>query len=73
LRASKDSEPVNHAFQLQVFATDETNATKESLASYSFLTAKSRGDYLVNKTNHLHLTVVKPAKPKKENAKEEEE
>ncbi|MBT6850039.1 MAG: hypothetical protein HOA16_02485 [Opitutae bacterium] len=73
LRASKDSEPINHAFQLQVFATDETNATQESLASYSFLTAKSRGEYLVNKTNHLHLTVVKPAKPKKENAKEEEE
>ena len=73
LRASKDAEPVNHAFQLQVFETDETNATKESLASYSFLTAKSRGDYLVNRTNHLHLTVVKPAKPKKENAKEEEE
>ena len=71
LRASKDAEPVNHAFQLQVFATDETNATKESRAAYSFLTSKSRGDYLVNRTNHLHLTVLKPAKPKKENAKEE--
>ncbi|MBC8350070.1 MAG: hypothetical protein O3A82_12020 [Verrucomicrobia bacterium] len=71
-RASKEAKPVNHTFQLQVFETDETNATKESLASYSFLTAKSRGDYLVNKTNHLHLTVVKAAKPKKENAEEEE-
>ncbi|MBU61360.1 MAG: hypothetical protein CMI26_02515 [Opitutae bacterium] len=71
LRASRDSEPINHRFQLQVFATDETNATTESRAAYSFLTSKSRGDYLVNKTKHLHLTVVKPAKPKKENDKEE--
>jgi hypothetical protein len=66
LRASKEAEPVSHAFQLQVFETDETNATKESLASYSFLTSKSRGDYLVNKTNFFHLTVVHTKKPKKE-------
>jgi len=66
LRASKEAESVNHAFQLQVFETDETNATKESRASYSFLTSKSRGDYLVNKTNSFHLTVVHPKKPKKE-------
>ena len=71
LRASKWAEPVNHAFQLQVFETEETNATKKSLASYSFLTAKSRGDYIVNETNHLHLTVVMSAKPKKQNTEKE--
>jgi len=65
LRASMDAPSTNLPFRLRILEKTDGNATKDSFATRSFLDSKSRGDYLVNKTEWLHLTV-KPKEPKKE-------
>ncbi|MFP6886574.1 MAG: hypothetical protein VB997_03400, partial [Opitutales bacterium] len=70
-RAALDAPPDNHPFRLRILETDESNATKKSFATRSFLTGTSRGDYLVNETEWLHLTV-KPAPPPKKKKEEKE-
>ena len=70
LRATMDAPPANLTFRLRV---SEQPDGKKHFTKYSFLNAKSRGDYLVNETQWLHLTV-KPRKPvEKEKKKKEPE
>ncbi len=68
LRASMDAAPTNHTFRLRI---SEEPDGKQQFAKYSFQDAKSRGEYLVNETPWIHLTV-KPKEPKKEEEGEEE-
>lgn len=75
LRASSDAQPLHHPCRLHLLALDDSNATKEKNlgpVSHSYLTSQARGDYLVNQTTHLHLTV-KPTPPPKKPKEEEEE
>ncbi|MFP6901086.1 MAG: hypothetical protein VCA36_09085, partial [Opitutales bacterium] len=71
LRATMDAPPANLHFRLRIREETDGNATKERFATRSFLTGTSRGDYLVNETQWLHLTV-KPKEPDKEEKEEEE-
>ena len=71
LRATMDAPPASLTFRLRVLEETDGNATKERFATHSFLNAKSRGDYLVNETPWIHLTV-KPKEPKKAEEGEEE-
>jgi hypothetical protein len=54
LRATMDAPPANLTFRLRV---SEQPDGKKHFTKYSFLNAKSRGDYLVNETQWLHLTI----------------
>ena len=76
LRASLNTQPLHHPFRLHLLALDEDNVTKETdlgPVSHSYLTSQARGDYLVNQTTQLHLTVKLPPPPKKPEEEEEDE
>ena len=64
LQASMNAPPASLTFRLRILEETDGNATKERFATRSFLDAKSRGDYLVNETQWLHLTV-KPREPER--------
>tara|TARA_Y100000588_G_scaffold189476_1_gene203431 strand:- start:677 stop:1186 length:510 start_codon:yes stop_codon:yes gene_type:complete len=72
LKAAMDAPPASLTFRLRVLGKSEDNATTEHFAKHSFLDSKSRGDYLVNETQWIHLTV-KPKVPEKEEEVEEKE
>ena len=69
LRASMDATPTNPTFRLRI---SEEPEGKQQFAKYSFQDAKSRGEYLVNETPWIHLTV-KQRKPKKEKEEDKKE
>ena len=72
LKAAMDAPPASLTFRLRVLGKSEDNATTEHFAKHSFLDSKSRGDYLVNETQWIHLTI-KPKVPEKEEEVEEKE
>ena len=74
-RASPDASPANFPLRLRVIETAEDNSTKGSYATRSLVYGSKKGDYLVNETPWLHITVktAPPAKEKKEENGEEKE
>jgi len=58
--------------RLRVIEIEDDNSTNRSFATRPLVYGSKKGDYLVNQTTWLHLTV-KPAPPpkKKEEGKEE--
>ena len=74
-RASPDASPANLPLRLRVIETVEDNSTKRSYATRSLVYGTKKGDYLVNETPWLHITVktAPPPKKKKEENGEEKE
>ena len=70
-RATPEAGPANLPLRLRVIETEDDNSTNRSFATRPLVYGSKKGDYLVNQTTWLHLTV-KPAPPP-EKAKDDKE